>query len=118
MSVKRNTSVSQTTGKKSDQVNNELVRKAFQNALRMMKESGFGIKSNVEIAVDPQLPFMGYSMPQGRGYKIVVSGGSVDSGLLEGLIERTAVHCRTRDGRHGIHPVALDQPADRKGALT
>jgi hypothetical protein len=111
MSVKRNTSVSQTTGQKSDQVNNELVRKAFQNASRMMKESGFGIKSNVEIAVDPQLPFMGYSMPQDRGYKIVVSGGSVDSGLLEGLIVHEMSHIYRMENNHPSHDGEVIQGA-------
>jgi hypothetical protein len=109
MSVKRSTSVSQTTGQKSDQANNELVHKAFQNALRMMKESGFGIKSNVEIAVDPQLPFMGYSMPQGRGYKIVVSGGSVDSGLLEGLIVHEMSHIYRMENNHPSHDAEVIQ---------
>ena len=78
--------VAKTSAPTSDSANSELVRKAFLNASRMMKESGFGLKSDVKIVIDPKLPFMGYSMPLGRGYRIVVSGGSVGSGMLEGLI--------------------------------
>jgi hypothetical protein len=69
----------------------------------MMKESGFAVKSDVKVAVDPQLPFMGYSMPMGQGYRIVVSGGSVNSGMLEGLIVHEMSHIYRMENNHTSH---------------
>src|SRR6267143_1769523 len=84
--VRRNMNVAKTSAPTSDSADGEFVKKAFLNASRMMKDSGFGLNSEVKIAIDPKLPFMGYSMPLGKGYRIVVSGGSVGSGMLEGQI--------------------------------
>jgi hypothetical protein len=104
-------SVAKTATSASDNASSELVRKAFSNASRMMKESGFGTKSHVEIAIDPQLPFMGYSMPLGRGYRIVVSGGSVDSGMLEGLIVHEMSHIYRMENNHVSHDADVIQEA-------
>jgi len=103
MSVKRNMTAAKTATTTNDQANVELVKKAEQNASQMMKKSGFGIKSEVAVAIDPQLPFMGYTMPQGRGYKIVVSGGSVGSGMLEGLIVHEMSHIYRMENNHPSH---------------
>src|SRR2546425_4045729 len=103
MSVWRNATVAKTVSATNDRANNELVKKAELNASRMMKESGFGLKSNVEVAIDPQLPFMGYTMPQGRGYRIVVSGGSVGSGMLEGLLVHEMSHIYRMENNHPSH---------------
>src|SRR5216683_5457226 len=89
----------------------ELVKKAFLNASRMMKESGFGLKSDVKIAIDPNLPFMGYSMPLGGGYRIVVSGGSVGSGMLEGLIVHEMSHIYRMENNHVSHDAEVIQHA-------
>src|SRR3989449_8038600 len=63
----------------------ETVRKAQQTAVEMMRKAGYDIGTKVKVVVDPKLPFMGYTMPQGGNFTIVVSGGAVGSGLLEGL---------------------------------
>jgi len=89
----------------------DFVKKAFLNASRMMKESGFGLKSDVKIAIDPQLPFMGYSMPLGKGYRIVVSGGSVGSGMLEGLIVHEMSHIYRMENNHVSHDAEVIQDA-------
>src|SRR4029077_20567903 len=68
LSVRRKMNVAKTSAPTSDAANSQLVKKAFLNASLMMKESGFGLKSDVKIAIDPQLPFMGYSMPLVKGY--------------------------------------------------
>src|SRR5438309_8665219 len=94
--------VAKTSTPTSDTAESELV-KAFLNASRMMKESGFGLKSDVKVAVDRQLPFMGYSMPLGRGYRIVVSGGSVGSGMLEGLLVHEMSHIYRMENNHVSH---------------
>jgi len=63
VSVRKSTTVAKTVVPTSGSPNGEVVKKAYLNASRMMKESGFGLKSNVEVVIDPQLPFMGYTMP-------------------------------------------------------
>ena len=103
--------VVKTSAPTSDSANSEFVKKAFLNASRMMKESGFGIKSDVKIAIDPQLPFMGYSMPLGKGYRIVVSGGSVGSGMLEGLIVHEMSHIYRMENNHVSHDAEVIQQA-------
>jgi hypothetical protein len=82
----------------------------------MMKELGFGIKSPVDVAVDPQLPFMGYTMPQAKGYKIVVSGGSVGSGMLEGLLVHEMSHIYRMENSHPSHDAeVIEEAIDKFG---
>src|SRR5260370_526541 len=83
----------------------------FVNASRMMRESGFGLKSDVKVAIDPQLPFMGYSMPVGKGYRIVVSGGSVGSGMLEGLMVHEMSHIYRMENNHVSHDAKVIEGA-------
>src|SRR6267378_4158985 len=109
--LRRNMNVAKTSAPTSDSANSEFVRKAFLNASQMMKESGFGLKSDVKVAIDPKLPFMGYSMPLGRGYRIVVSGGSVGSGMLEGLIVHELSHIYRMENNHVSHDAEVIQQA-------
>src|SRR5467141_527382 len=103
--------VAKTFAPTSDSANSAVVKKAFLNASHMMKESGFGLKSDVKVAIDPQLPFMGYSMPLGKGYRIVVSGGSVGSGMLEGLIVHEMSHIYRMETKHVSHEAEVIQQA-------
>src|SRR5712691_3619996 len=111
MSVRRNATVAKTVSATNDRASNELVKKAELNVSQMMKKSGFGIKSDVEVAIDPQLPFMGYTMPQGRGYRIVVSGGSVGSGMLEGLLVHEMSHIYRMENNHPSHDAEIIEEA-------
>ena len=80
------------------------VKVAKDNALEIMKKAGYDIGDVVQVMVDPQLPFMGYTMPRGNDkYRIVVSGGSVDSGLLEGLLVHEMSHVYRMKTRHLSH---------------
>jgi hypothetical protein len=116
VSLRRTVSVAKTSTPTGDSASSELVKKAFLNASRMMKESGFGLKSDVKVAVDPQLPFMGYSMPMGRGYRIVVSGGSVGSGMLEGLIVHEMSHIYRMENNHVSHNAeVIEEVIDKIG---
>ena len=81
----------------------EIVRKARQTAMELMKEAGYDIGTKVKVVVDPQLPFMGYTMPQGDGFTIVVSGGAVRSGLLEGLLVHEMSHVYRIQTNHPSH---------------
>src|SRR3989441_3670377 len=111
MSARRNATVAKTVSATNDRANNELVKKAELNASQMMKKSGFGIKSEVEVAIDPQLPFMGYTMPEGRGYRIVVSGGAVGSGMIEGLLVHEMSHIYRMENNHPSHDAEIIEDA-------
>ena len=68
-----------------------------------MKMGGFDPGDSIEVSVDPRLPIMGYTRPEGKGYRIVVSGGAVESGMLEGLLLHELSHVyRMRTG-HPSH---------------
>jgi hypothetical protein len=114
MSVRRNTTVAKKAAATSDIANSELVKKGYLNASRMMNESGFGLESDVKVAIDPQLPFMGYSMPLGKGYRIVVSGGSIGSGMLEGLIVHEMSHIYRMENNHVSHDAEVIEEAIEK----
>jgi hypothetical protein len=108
--------VAKTSASTNDSASSEFVKKAFLNASRMMKESGFGLKSEVKVAIDPKLPFMGYSMPLGKGYRIVVSGGSVGSGMLEGLIVHEMSHIYRMENNHVSHNAeVIEEAIDKIG---
>src|SRR5438034_10802836 len=72
----------QTSGKTSEEVA-EVVNKYRSSAIQMMTDAGFKITDNVKVAVDPELPFMGYTMPQSKSFTIVVSGCAVGSEMHE-----------------------------------
>lgn len=99
--VSANTSTSQRLEKGKNV--EEVVRKALQTAIEMMKNAGFDIGTNVKVVVEPKLPFMGYTMPQGENFTIVVSGGAVGSGLLEGLLVHEMSHVYRIQTNHPSH---------------
>ncbi len=108
------TSTSQRLGNSEDV--EESVRKARQTALEMMKKAGFDIGSKVKVVVDPKLPFMGYTMPQGGNFTIVVSGGAVGSGLLEGLLVHEMSHVYRIQTNHPSHnSQILEEAIDNLG---
>ncbi len=92
----------------------ERVKIACENALNMMKKAGFRIESTVEVVVDPQLPFMGYTAPQGRNFRIVISGGAVESGLLEGLLVHEMSHVYRITTNHPSHNGRIIEEAVNK----
>jgi len=99
--VSARTSTSQRLGKNQDV--DEAVRKARQTAIEMMRKAGYDIGNKVKVVVDPNLPFMGYTMPQGGNFTIVVSGGAVGSGLLEGLLVHEMSHVYRIQTNHPSH---------------
>ncbi len=82
---------------------NEMIGRARQNALDMMRKAGYDIGNKVKVVVDPKLPFMGYTMPQGGNFTIVVSGGALGSGLLEGLLVHEMSHVYRIQTSHPSH---------------
>jgi hypothetical protein len=94
----------------------DTVRKARQTAIDMMRKAGFDIGTKVKVVVDPQLPFMGYTMPQGGNFTIVVSGGAVGSGLLEGLLVHEMSHVYRIQTNHPSHNgQILEEAVDNLG---
>jgi len=111
------TSTSQRLGNSEDV--EESVRKARQTAIEMMKKTGFDIGTKVKVVVDPKLPFMGYTMPQGGNFTIVVSGGAVGSGLLEGLLVHEMSHVYRIQTNHPSHNgQILEEAIDNLGKKT
>jgi hypothetical protein len=111
------TSTSQRLGNGEDI--EETVRKARQTAIEMMSKAGYDIGTKVKVVVDPKLPFMGYTMPQGGNFTIVVSGGAVGSGLLEGLLVHEMSHVYRIQTNHPSHNgQILEEAVDNLGKKT
>jgi hypothetical protein len=73
----------------------------------MMAKSGYKIPDNVKVTVDPELPFMGYTMPTRQGFNIVVAGGAVGSGMLEGLLVHEMSHIYRIHTNHPSHDAEI-----------
>jgi len=111
------TSTSQRLGNGEDV--EKAVREARQTAMEMMRKAGFDIGTRVKVVVDPKLPFMGYTMPQGGSFTIVVSGGAVGSGLLEGLLVHEMSHVYRIQTNHPSHNgQILEEAVDNLGKKT
>jgi hypothetical protein len=82
----------------SQRVNAEL-----KDVLHMMKLAGFPIGQEVRLAVDENLPFMGYTSRQGQNHMIVVSGLAVKSGMLRGLLAHELSHVYRNITGHPSH---------------
>jgi hypothetical protein len=85
-------------------------------ALQSMAKAGFKIEENVNVTVDPQLPFMGYTVPLDSGFRIVVSGGSVGSEMLNGLLIHEMSHIyRIQSGHPSHNAEILEEAVNRIG---
>jgi len=81
----------------------DTLKNASSNALKMMKDSGFEISDRLEVVLDPNLTFMGYSTERGNGHVIVVSGAALKSGLVEGLLIHEMSHVYSTNTNHPSH---------------
>jgi len=81
----------------------DVIRNAARNALKMMRDSGFEISDKLEVVVDPDLPFMGYSTKRSSGHVIVVSGMALKSRLVEGLLIHEMCHVYRTNKKHPSH---------------
>lgn len=80
-----------------------------------MSQAGYKIPDNVRVSVDPQLSFMGYTMPTRNGFNIVVSGGAVESGMLEGLLMHEMGHIVRIITNHPSHNAEILEEAVERG---
>jgi hypothetical protein len=92
----------------------EQVDKAFKAALQMMTKAGLKIREQVKVSVDPNLPIMGYTMPQEHSFQIVISGGAVRSGMLEGLLVHEMSHVYRIENNHPSHDAEILEEAVEK----
>ncbi len=108
--------MAKTTLSPSNIVEGDRIKTAYDSALGMMKEAEFAINAPVEVFVDPQLPFMGYTMPRGRGFRIVVAGKAAESELLEGLLIHEMSHIYRMQTNHPSHNgTIIEDAVDRVG---
>jgi len=76
---------------------------ALATALDRMAAVDVRIRSPVEVRVDPDLPFMGYTRPMEGKFRIVLSGRSFDGGRHEGLLLHELSHVHRMETRHPSH---------------
>lgn len=99
-----------------DRATLEIVEKSFNAAKRNMSQAGYKIPDNVRVSVDPQLSFMGYTMPTRNGFNIVVAGGAIESGMLEGLLMHEMGHIVRITTNHPSHNAEiLEEAVQRAG---
>jgi len=79
------------------------LRQSVQMALQSMRDSGYEIHGKIEVSVDSNLPFMGYSTQRHDGHVIVVSGAALKSGLIEGLLIHEMCHIYRTETGHPSH---------------
>jgi hypothetical protein len=92
---------------------NERLAETLKDAMLRMSEAGFRIREPVNVAMDPKLPFMGYTMPQDGEFTIVVSGMALDSGMLEGLLTHELSHIYRMQTNHPSHNAQIIRQATR-----
>jgi hypothetical protein len=115
--VKKNMQTTEPTPQPSPEAV-EAVRKAREKALAMMRDAGYDIGKDVDVVIDPTLPFMGFTVPQRGRFKIVVSGMSIESGLLTGLLVHEMSHVyRIRTGHQSHNGTILQEAVDKLGRL-
>lgn len=81
----------------------DALKNAARDALRLMRDSGIGISGKVKVAVDPNLPFMGYSTQRAGGNVVVLAGRAVESGMVEGLLIHEMCHIYRTEQKHPSH---------------
>lgn len=92
------------------------VMQALSNAIETMRQSGFDIGNGVRVDIDPTLPFMGYTRPEGNIFRITVSGNAIDSGMLEGLLVHEMSHIYRMQTNHPSHNARIiDWEVNRLG---
>lgn len=81
----------------------ESLTRMKQRVLGSMRRFGYAIDTTVDVTVDPDLGFMGYTTPMGGGFRITVSGRALRSGMLEGLLVHELSHVYRMTSGHPSH---------------
>ncbi len=80
-----------------------MVEKAKNAALKMMKDVGFEISDPLQVLVDRELPFMGYSTKRDGKDTIVIASRALNSGMIEGLLVHEMSHIYRTHTHHPSH---------------
>lgn len=78
-----------------------------EEALSLMKEEGFALKEDVEVVLDLNLPYMGYTTQRDGKSVIVVSGMAVTSGGALNLLIHEMSHVYFMQVGHPSHDAEL-----------
>jgi len=70
----------------------ESLEEALKWAIQRMKDSGYPIRSDVKLIIDPRLPFMGYAREKDGVQYIVASEWALDSEMLGGFLIHELAH--------------------------
>lgn len=79
----------------------------LENALSKMKAKNYNIQSRIEIQVDQKLNIMGYTKKVGNKQVIVVSGWSLETGMIEGLVLHELAHIYFIEKGYRSHKASL-----------
>lgn len=78
-----------------------------EQALELMSQSGFAVAVDVEVRLDTNLPFMGYTTDQEGHPVIVVSGDALASGAALTLVIHELSHVYRSTSHHPSHDYQL-----------
>lgn len=76
-------------------------------ALDLMEKHGFGIEKDVDVVLDPDLPYMGYTTEQDGRTVVVVSGTALSSGTALNLLIHELSHVYRTQSGHPSHNYAF-----------
>jgi Family of unknown function (DUF5781) len=91
----------------------EKVERAKNAALKMMTDAGFAISDRLQVLVDRELSFMGYSTRRDGKDTIVVAGRALNSGMIEGLLVHEMSHVYRTRTHHPSHNHELLNKVER-----
>jgi hypothetical protein len=91
----------------------EMVERAKNAALKMMKDAGFEVSDLLQVLVDRKLSFMGYSTRRDGKDTVVVAGRALKSGMIEGLLVHEMSHVYRTHMYHPSHDHELLRRVER-----
>lgn len=78
-----------------------------EQALAMMKQAGFPVSADIEVVLDENLPYMGYTTEQNGSPVIVVSGDALAAGAAVNLLIHELSHVYRSITNHPSHDYQL-----------
>ncbi len=85
----------------------EILNQTAQWAVEELQRRGHRIRSEVSFGIDPKLKFMGYTTKVGNGQRIIVSGWSLSTPMVKGLLIHELSHVILTDENHPAHQFDL-----------
>lgn len=79
------------------------IQEKLNLVLGAMATSGYKINQLVEVQIDENLPFMGYTSREWQKHRIVVSGFAAQSPMLDGLLTHELSHVYRNLTNHPSH---------------